>query len=296
MKPLFHVYIDEAGDPGVKPKETDEPLWTDWFVLSAVVVSDARDAEIVDWVYDMGEAVRSRGTTGLHYRKLSDTNRERVCRMLARKPVRLFAVASHKDSMRNHRNAKLGKAKDQEFYNWCLRLLLERVTAWCHQRCQHDGVEVGPARIVFSERGGHDYAQLRAYLKKLEAQTLTGTLVLKARGLAPGIINNSLCEVRPHAGIAGLQLADITASAFLQAVSSVNNRHSLIPATTLRPRIAVPKKKAGPADFGLLRLPFPNQGEIPEEDREIFRTYGYRFKGDGPRPSVPMIGRSSSNG
>ena len=50
-------------------------------------------------------------------------------------------------------------------------------------------------------------------------------------------------------------------------------------------------KKAGPADFGLLRLPFPHQGELLEADREIFRIYGYSFKGDGPRPSFPMIRR-----
>lgn len=275
MKPLFHVYIDEAGDPGVKPKEADEPHWTDWFVISAVVVSAARNAEIVDWVYDMGEGVRSRGTAGLHYRNLSDTNRERVCRMMARKPVRIFTVASHKDSMRSHRNAKLGRAKDREFYNWCLRLLLERVTAWYHRRCALDKVAVGPARIVFSERGGHDYAELRDYLKKLEAQTLTGKLVLKAKGIAPGIIHNDLCEVRPHSGIAGLQLADVAASAFFQAAASVGSRHSLVPATTLKPRVATIGKNSSAADFGLLLLPFRHQGVIPETDREIFRTYGY---------------------
>lgn len=277
MKPVFHVYIDEAGDPGVKPKDTDEPHWTDWFTISAVVVSVSRENEVVDWVYDMAEAVRKRDLTGLHYRNLSDPNRERVCRMLARKPVRLFAVASHKDSMRKHRSRKLGKATDKQFYNWCLRLLLERVTEWCYRRCAQEKVDVGPARIVFSERGGHDYHEMRAYFKKLEAQTLTGNLVLNARGLAPGIIKDSLCEVLPHANIAGLQLADIAASAFYQAACSVSPRHNLAPAKSLKPRMATSRPKSEPANFGLLMLPFPHQGTIPEADQEIFRHHGYVF-------------------
>lgn len=277
MKPLFHVYIDEAGDPGVKPKDSHEPHWSDWFVLGAVVVSASRDLEAVDWVHDMCEAVRKRGPAGLHYRNLSDSNRERVCRMLARKPVRLFAVASHKASMRNHYNPRLGRAKDQQFYNWCLRLLLERVTAWCHRRCTMDSVDVGPARIVFSERGGHDYVELRDYLKKLEAQTLTGKLVLKAKGIAPGIIQNDLCEVRPHATVAGLQLADVAASAVFQAACSVSTRHHLTPAKSLKPRFARWGTKKQVSEFGLLLLPFPHQGSIPEADREIFEFNGYRF-------------------
>lgn len=278
MTPRFHVYVDEAGDPGVKPKTAEVPHWSDWFVIGAAVVSDAKNRDVVDWIYDMQEAVRHRGEAGLHYRNLSDPNRERVCRMLARKHVRLFVVASHKDSMRRHYNPRLGRANDREFYNWCLRLLLERVTEWCYRRCLAEQVEIGPARIVFSERGGHNYKGLRDYLKRLEAQTLTGKLVLKARGIAPGIISNELCEVRPHAAVAGLQLADIVASAFFQAANSMSPRHSLEPAKILKPRLARAGNSREPNDFGLLRLPFSHQGAIPEADRPIFSHCGYVFR------------------
>lgn len=246
-------------------------------MLSAIVVSAARDGEVVDWVADMGEAVRNRHSRVIHYRNLSDPNREAVSRMLARKPVRIFIVASHKDTMRNHQNQKLGRANDKTFYNWCLRILLERVTEWCYRKCIADGIEVSPARFVFSERGGHNYKELRAYLAKLEAQTLTRTLKLDAKGLAPGIIVNSLCDVRPHADIAGLQLADVAASAFFQAACSTSKRHTLIPAMNLRPRVARQNSKPF-AGFGLMLLPFRHQGTIPESDQPIFRHYGYDFR------------------
>lgn len=277
MDPKFLIYIDEAGDPGVKPKLTDQRHWTDWFTLSAVVVSAARDREVVDWVADMREAVRSHGLKGLHYRTLSETNRERVTRMLGRKPVRIFALASLKDTMRDHYNRVLGRANDKQFYNWCLRLLLERVTEWCYRRCLADKEPVAPAKIIFSERGGHDYNELRAYLTKLEAQTLTKTLVLKKRGLAPGIILSSHCEVRPHAELAGLQLADIAASAIFQAACSMSTKHCLQPAQNLKPVFAKCARTGQVADFSLVRLPFPNQGTIPIEDRPIFEHFGYKF-------------------
>lgn len=279
MRPLFHVYIDEAGDPGVKPKDSSDPHWSDWFVLSAVVVADENDGDTVRWIEEMNTAIRRRnGPTEIHYRKFSDTNRQHVCRVLASKPVRIFTVASHKGSMRQHSNRRLGRANDREFYNWCLRLLLERVTEWCARRGRQAGHEVFPARLVFSERGGHNYTELRAYLKKLEAQTLTGTLTLDRKGLTRGVIFESLCEVVPHSNLAGLQLADVAASAFWQAACSPSSRHNLAQASELICRLARRERRRKPEGFGMLLLPFPYQGEIPADDRRIFELCGYRFR------------------
>lgn len=277
MKPLFHVFIDEAGDPGVKPKYCDDPHWSDWFVVSAVVIAADREAETVGWIQEMNKAIRRNGPTVIHYRKLSESNRHHVCRVLAEKPVRIFVVASHKSSMRRHRSNKLGRATDRQFYNWCLRLLLERVTQWCARRCRKDGAPIHPARIVFSERGGHDYGELRGYLKKIEAQTITGNLKLDRNSIVPNVIFESLCEVVPHSNLAGLQLADIAASAFFQAACSPSPRHSVGQARRLLGRLARKPGKRAPDWFGLMLLPFPHQGEIPVSDRKIFEHGGYRF-------------------
>lgn len=275
--PKFQVFIDEAGDPGVKPKDDDKRQWTDWFTVSAVVVSDSRKLDVIDWVKDMNEAVRNTNADALHYRNLSEPNRARVCRMLGRKPLRLFVVASHKDSMRRHYSPKLGRANEKEFYNWCLRLLFERVTEWCYRRGHKDPDNDCSAEVIFSRRGGHKYPELRDYLKRLEAQTLTNQLVLKAKGIAPGVLSHDRLKVEEDRDVAGLQLADITASSVFNAVNAMAKRHSLEPAVALKPRLTNAHRSRSPAGAGLLMLPFKHQGSIPADDRPFFEQCGYSF-------------------
>lgn len=276
-RPDFVVYIDEAGDPGVKAKVSGSGGASEWFVVSAVVVAADRDRDAVDWVRDMREAVRAQQRSPLHYRNLSQSNKERVCRMLSTKSVRLFTVASHKTNMRDRQNPRMGKPLGRgEFYNWCLRLLLERVTAWCARRAQKHALSSGSARIVFSERGGHDYDHLRAYLALLDEQARVGGAVLKQRQIARGIIAEEMTEVRRHDDLAGLQLADICASAFFQAING-KTPEDLKPALALADRVAKEGTARSAAEFGLLRLPFPTHGQIPVECQPIFKRYGYVF-------------------
>jgi len=276
VPPGYSVYIDEAGDPGVKAKTPAGA--SEWFVVSAVVVSTSRDVDVVDWLRDMREAVRMQQRQALHYRNLSQSNRHRICRMLSTKNVRLFTVTSHKTNMRGRRNPRIGKALGRdEFYNWCLRLLLERVTSWCSRRAKLDALPGPGARIVFSERGGQDYQHLKAYLELLEAQATSGYGVKLAREIVPGVIMPELIEVRRHADLAGLQLADIVASAFFQAVN-IRSDDDLEPAFALQPRVAKSVRARTAAEFGLLRLPFKQHGEIPECSRPLFEKYGYAWK------------------
>jgi len=271
------VYIDEAGDPGIKQKPATALAGaSEWFVVAAVVVSDVRDRDTVDWVRDMREAVRAQSRVPLHYRKLSPPNQARVCRMLATKDVRIFAVASHKTNMRGHQNKRMGSALGRgEFYNWCLRLLLERVTRWCANRSIKAGRKIEPARLVFSERGGHDYSHLKAYIDMLKMQANAGTTFLKAREIVPEVLDAQLCEVRSHSMLAGLQLADIAASAFLQGADSLSPAFTITPALELRKRVAKAPSQRAAADFGLLRVPFRHQAEIPIGDRPMFEQFGY---------------------
>lgn len=278
MRPLFHVYVDEAGDPGIKIKASCTPHWADWFVLSAVVVSDENDANTVEWIRDMNRSIRRSEPSDIHYRKFSDANRRHVCRVLASKPVRIFIVASNKNTMREHRSRRLGQSNEKIFYNWCLRLLLERVTEWCARRGRNAGADVFPARIVFSRRGGHDYGELKDYLRKISAQSITGNLKLDKKGITPNVIFDSLIEIEAHNNLAGLQLADVAASAFFQAACSASRRHDLRPAFDLICRLARRDKRKRPDWFGMMLLPFPHQGDIPIEDRKIFELCGYKFK------------------
>lgn len=278
MEAGFVAYIDEAGDPGIKLKSSSSGGASEWFVISAVVVSVEKDPDVPIWVADMREAVRSQQRSPLHYRKLSPSNQQRVCRMLSSKHVRIFTVASHKTNMRGRKNPRMtGRMDRGEFYNWCLRLLFERVTEWCYKRAMRDFDEPRPVRTVFSQRGGHDYEHLRDYLRKMDLQALNGGLVLTARKIIPGMLPPALCEVWPHDRRAGLQLADIAASAMFQAVEAQSPTHSLDGARSLRDRTARDKRGGVPATCGLMLMPLPHQGSIPIESRPIFEDYGYRF-------------------
>ncbi|MDT7529474.1 hypothetical protein OVY29_12440 [Sphingopyxis sp. SE2] len=228
--PTFQVFIDEAGDPGVKPKVIDGPHLTDWFVVSAVVVSYQKRLDVVDWVRDMNEAVRNLNSDALHYRNLSEPNRARVCRMLGRKPCRIFAVASHKDSMRRHYNPNLGRANDKIFYNWCLRLLLERVTEWCYLwllLCC--GIEITEqlSGELCKNRNGHILAlvigafadgriakrpaiRLGNKLQTTDDQWLTN-LVARATGFSRAAFSGPLADEFNHLAGKSVKLVDIQA-------------------------------------------------------------------------------------
>ncbi|MBV9840220.1 MAG: DUF3800 domain-containing protein [Sphingomonadaceae bacterium] len=275
----YVVYVDEAGDPGVKQKTASAIAHaSEWFVISAMVVSLARDRDVPMWAEDMRDAVRKPSLERLHYRNLSAPNQLRIARMLARKDLRLFTIASHKTNIRGYQNARMGGSFGRgEFYNWCLRLLLERVSDWCARRSLKQSEELEVAKIVFSERGGHDYDHLYGYLDTLAMQAENRTTFIKTKEIVPGVLQTRHCSVMPDHKIAGLQLADIAASAFFQAADSLLPKHSLAAASELKARTAIGPKQRVAAEYGLLRLPFRHQGEIPEADRPLFEMFGYSW-------------------
>jgi len=168
-----------------------------------------------------------------------------------------------------------------DFYNWCLRLLFERVTAWCDRRAAKDDLPSKTVKVVFSERGGHDYHHLRAYFDLLDQQSRSGFGYKLKRKIVADILDPNEIEVRRADDLAGLQLADISASAFFQAVNTKDD-DDLKPASALKGRVARDASAREAAEFGLLRLPFPHHGDIPEASRPVFSEHGYHFKVAGP--------------
>jgi hypothetical protein len=199
--------------------------------------------------------------------------------MLSMKPARIFTVASHKTNMRGYQNRRMGTRLGRgEFYNWCLRLLLERVTHWCADLSTKERGVVEPAQIVFSERGGHDYNHLRGYIDTLRMQAVERTTWLKAKEIVAGVLDPALCVVKPHASLAGLHLADIAASAFFQGADHSSPSFTLDNALALKRIVPKAPKQKSAAGFGLLKLPFTHQGEIPVGDRPLFEAFGYDWK------------------
>lgn len=223
----YVAHIDEAGDLGLKRLRPDYPKGaSEWFVLAGVVTSRANEMNIRSWVDEMLEATRGKQLPGqrqtLHFRDLNDNNKTYVCETLATKPVRCFVICSHKKSLATwHPSSGLIRMNNRDwYYNSMCRYLLERITWFVsnHSKKAHGSPQ--QLKVVFSERNGLNTGQIGIYLDRLKRQTHYGTMVLKRGNLKWDAMDFSLLRRANHTVSAGLQLADIVASSFEDAIST----------------------------------------------------------------------------
>lgn len=277
-EPAFVAFFDEAGDPGIRKVAPATPGGaSEWFVMAAVVLRIDQDLEAVRWVKDLRFELNALQGPALHFRKLSPAKRLRAAEFLATKPVRIFVVVSNKLNMEAYRNVRAEKQTSQEwFYNWCTRLLLERVTNFCLDRGIQDYGRARKVRLEFSRRGGLRYTQMMAYHKFLEMQDRTPQgMYLATRRPAWEVMSWDHFHHYPDHERAGLQLADIAASAFYQAVETRGRNWSLDCAKALGPRLG--RKRHRIENEGLTLLPFPSQGRnLSAEQMQIFEYFGFR--------------------
>jgi hypothetical protein len=275
----YVAYIDEAGDPGLnKVRPIDPDGASEWLILSAVVIQAKREPHVVSWVDAIRDGIGVKQRRYLHYRDLSDTRKRTVAKCMAELPIRGFAVCSNKKNMRGYRNSRAEKIPSQQwFYNWCVRLLLERVTAFCAEHSQREHGELKRIKIEFSRRGGHRYSQTKAYHYYLRHQQQSAGLYLTKREPITSMLNTDLMEDHPHQTRAGLQLADAVASSFYQAIDCLGQGRWLIdPARKLEPIMA--KEKGHTRNFGVALFPTPPwKAELTPDQRLIFEHYGYEF-------------------
>lgn len=277
----YIAYVDEAGDPGLrKVRPIDEDGSSEWLILGAVVMRAKREPDVGDWLQDTKKAIGVDVRGPLHFRKLSPTRRLVVAQRLAIQPLRAFAVCSNKKNMRHWRNPRAERIPSQEwFYNWCLRLLLERLTAFCDTRRYIDlGGAPCKIKIEFSRRGGHRYSQTRAYALYLRHQEQGGKVYLKKRQIKTDLLSTDLMEDHPHWSRPGLQLADTVASAFYSACNTIGpGQWDTAPALALSPIIA--KENGKTSDFGVALQPTPPwKGDLTGDQRQIFEHFGYGFE------------------
>lgn len=275
----YVAYIDEAGDPGLKRvRPIDENGASEWLVLSAVVMRASREPHVVTWVQDIIAELGITQRNDLHYRTLSPTRKVAAGNRIATLPLRAFAICSNKKNMRGYRNPRAEKIPSQQwFYNWCIRLLLERVTAFCADRTVADYGERKLIKIEFSERGGHRYSQTAAYQYYLRQQQQGGRVYLKKREPVTSMLDWDLMEAFPHEERAGLQLADFVASGFYQAIDCNGpGVWDVEPAKALAP--IVPKEAGSARDYGVALFPTPPwKAALTPEQKRVFEFYGYNF-------------------
>lgn len=273
----YIAYIDEAGDPGLKTvRPIDENGASEWLVLSAVVVKAAREPFVKDWVEEIIGDLGIRQRRDLHYRTLSPTRKIAAGNKIASLPLRAFAICSNKKNMRGHFNPRAAKISSQQwFYNYCVRLLLERVTAYCAARTLRDYGEERLIKVEFSEKGGHRYSQTSAYHYYLKEQQAGGRVFLNKREPVMTMLDWQLMEAFPHGERAGLQLVDFVASAFYQAIDCGGpGKWDIEPAKTLAP--ILPRERGSRKDFSVALFPTPpKSAKLSPDQRTIFEHYGY---------------------
>lgn len=274
----YILYIDEAGDDGIKSVQPiDNDGASEWLVFGATLVSSSNGISTVQWVRDFKKTIKGAQRPDLHFYTLSESKKLAVCKYVATLPVRCFVVISNKRNMRGYKNERAAKVGTKNtFYNWLLRLLLERASRYCSDRTLKDYGEVRTMRIEIGARGGFSLAQFQAYLTYLKWQSQAGSLFIETGDLAWDVIDIYEIESFLAAKRAGIQLADIVASAFKQAVelrpdgTCINSY-----AKELRPRIAFDKRGNIP-DFGIKIMPSPFwKSQACEAQITILENYGY---------------------
>ncbi|MEO3476251.1 DUF3800 domain-containing protein [Phaeobacter sp. CAU 1743] len=129
----YVLYIDEAGDDGLKRvKPIDENGGSEWLCIGGMLIRTEYETKTVEWVKSVRTEINAVQGPALHYRDLSPTKRRRACELLADYPCRFFAVVSNKKNMRGHNNTRAARRGGKQwYYNYCVRILMERVTDFC---------------------------------------------------------------------------------------------------------------------------------------------------------------------
>ena len=238
MEGRLTVYIDEGGDNGVKDGLRYHGSRHEWFTLGAYVVRTDRSTDLVSLRDELLRKANVRQADNLHYYKLKEDRRQQVCDILGTRSARAFCFASHKTNMREHINPRLGMIEAERFYRWCCRLLLERVMEFALADAKAKDHAISPLEIIFSENAGLNYDGMFGYFETVSQQAHLGQFKLKPKCWVPDMMDRAYWKAEPHAKLAGLQLADVIASAFLQGANNAAANHNTAPAKSLTAIVA----------------------------------------------------------
>lgn len=287
----YVAYIDEAGDDGLKRVRPIDPGGaSEWFVLGAYVVEADRVPSVPVRVRGLLDHIRARQRSDIHFARLAPERRAALCEQLIGYPARCFVVVSHKPNMRRYRNPRAEQVSGGKniFYNFMARLLLEKISRYCYKHSMRRHREPRHIRIEFSNRGGHFHGLMRGYFGRLQMQDASGKLYLTTDAITWAVMDIQDIHNFDHANSPGLQLADVVASSFYQALGESDGRPpNLTYAKLLQPLMA---KGENDNHFGVGVKFMPNFGRAPlsAAQREIFEFYGAPKAGVvDPRPLAP---------
>ena len=202
------MYVDESGDEGFAFKGPRAGS-SHWFVLSAVVTAKHLDLETVKLVDQVRRNLGYKPCKPLHFRKMKHEHRLPFVACIAAARIRTVTILIHKPSIAEPEKF----AERNRLYNYTTRLLLERVSWLCRDnRIARDPGD-GSAEVIFSNRSGTSYTEMKAYFDLLKQQSAVARVNIEW-----SVIKSEQVKAINHDSLMGLQIADAVASSFYYAV------------------------------------------------------------------------------
>ncbi len=210
MTSTFVVYIDESGDEGFAFGKGS----SEWFILSAVITRKASDLETVKLVDRVRVQLEKPGRKPLHFRDLRHEHRLPFIDTVASANLKTVSVLVHKPTLKEPEKFQ----ERYRLYFYTARYLFERVSWYCRDHRTNQDAGDGSADIVFSNRSGMSYEDMRKYFDHLKAKSGYFDTRIEWNIIKPEQIAAFSSGKRM-----GLQIADAVAGSFFYAVESTRH-------------------------------------------------------------------------
>ena len=216
MTASFKAYIDESGDEGFKfRKNNNEQESSDWFILAAFITRKKTDIETIKVIDQVRYELNLHPRKHVHWKRLKHQQKVRYAQIIAGLQTRIIGLCVHKPSLLEPEKFRLR----YRLYFYAVRHLVERIS-WLardfHNTAKWGGD--GTVELLFSNRQGMSYSEMREYLRLLEKQKQSGHDIRIEFDKTP---IDKLKTQTPGRSM-GLQLADASAGIFFNAVESDN--------------------------------------------------------------------------
>ena len=212
MSSSFVAYVDEAGDEGFRFRSSPTVQGSsDWFVLSAFITRKKTDLLTVKMIDQVRSEFGLPPKKHVHWKKLKHQQKVRYAQMMATLQARIVSACVHKPSLLEPEKFR----ERYRLYFYAVRHLLERVSWLARER--HDAAKWGgdgTVEVLFSNRQGMSYEELRNYLRLLQTRKEAGQDVRIEFALVP---QDSIGTQTPGRSM-GLQLADAAAGALFNGL------------------------------------------------------------------------------
>jgi len=212
----FRAYIDESGDEGFKFRSADdEQASSDWFVLAAFITRKKTDIETVKIIDQLRRELKLHPRKHVHWKKFKHSQKVRYAQIITGLQTRVIGICAHKPSLLEPEKFR----QRYRLYFYAVRYLVERIS-WLARDRYNPGKWGGDGKVelLFSNRQGMSYDEMREYLRLLERQKESGQDIRIEFDRIP---IDKLKTQTPGRSM-GLQLADAVAGIFFNALERDN--------------------------------------------------------------------------